>query len=124
MRRIVTFDEYMEDMSDEEYGRLQNKYCEMSTIEQYEWLNYIDEFLEIENLDEYFKGILEIIDKIWHNNSNLLTSEFRDFVDELVDNETAMIYLMGYILKKSNERKDWLKPIKTAKVNKGEKYGI
>ena len=100
MRRIVTFDEYMEDMSDEEYGRLQNKYCEMSIIEQYEWLNYIDEFLEIENLDEYFKEILEIIDKIWHNNSNLLTSEFRDFVDELVDNETAMIYLMGYILKK------------------------
>lgn len=100
MTRIVIFDEYMEDMSDEEYGRLQNKYYEMSTIKQYEWLNYIDEFLEIENLDEYFKGILEIIDKIWQNNSNLLTSEFRDFVDELVDNETAMIYLMGYILKK------------------------
>lgn len=100
MRRIVTFDEYMEDMSDEEYSRLQNKYCEMPTIEQYKWLDYIDEFLEIENLDEYFKGILEIIDKIWQNNSNLFTSEFRDFVDKLVDNETAMIYLMGYILKK------------------------
>ncbi len=99
MTRIVTFDEYMEYMNDEEYGRLQNKYCEMPIIEQYEWLNYIDEFLEIENLDEYSKEILEKIDKIWQNNSNLLTSEFRDFVDELVDNETAMIYLMGYILK-------------------------
>lgn len=94
----ICMDDYLEDLTDEEWNSIYDRYYNMPLTARYEYISYLMDLIGDENVQftESEKKDMKELFYMFEQNNWEVSEELMDKADELIDNESMNMYMMKY----------------------------